>query len=100
MDLVGPSRTMIPSKKLYVPVVVDDFSRFIWVIFLAHKSEAVFSFTKLCRRLQNDKGFDISNIKTDHGRELENESVAKFYDEYGIGHAKFWKEEWDSRRDG
>ena len=47
-------------------------------MFLAHKDEAFFSFTKLCHRLQNDKGFAISNIRTDHGRELKNELFAKF----------------------
>ena len=72
--------------KLYVLVVVDDFSRFIWVMFLAYKDEAFPSFSKLCRRFQNDKRFSISNIRTDHDRELENESFAKFCDEHGIGH--------------
>ena len=36
--------------------------------------------------VQNNKGFVISNIRTDHGRELENESFVNFCDEYGIGH--------------
>ena len=47
---------------------------------------SILSFSKLCDRLQNDKGFIISNIKTDHDRELENELFANFCDEYGIGH--------------
>ena len=86
MDLIGPSRTMSLGGKLYILVIVDDFSRFTWVTFLAHKNEAFSSFTKLCRRLQNDKELKISNIRTDHGKELENESFAKFCDDLGIGH--------------
>ncbi|XP_057496707.1 uncharacterized protein LOC130781518, partial [Actinidia eriantha] len=86
MDLIGPSRTMSLGGKLYILVIVDDFSRFTWVTFLAHKNEAFSSFSKLCRRLQNDKELKISNIRTDHGRELENESFAKFCDDLGIGH--------------
>ena len=81
MDLIGPSRTMSLDEKLYVLVSVDDFSRFTWVMFLAHKNEAFPSFLKLCHHLQNDKRFAISNIRTDHGRELKNESCAKFCDE-------------------
>ena len=48
MDLIGPSRTMSLGGKLYVLVVVDDFSRFTWVMFLAHKNIAFSSCTKLC----------------------------------------------------
>ena len=53
---------------------------------LTHQDEAFFSFKKLCRHLQKDKGFAISNIKTNHGRDLENGSFAKFCDEHNIGH--------------
>ena len=56
------------GEKLYVLVVIDDFLRFTWVMFLTHKDEAFFSFTKLCRHLQNDNGYTISNNRTDHGR--------------------------------
>ena len=86
MDLIGPSKTMSLGGKLYVLVVFDDFSIFTWVMFLAHKDEAFPLFSKLCRRFQNDKGFIILNIRTDHGRELENESFAKFCDELGMRH--------------
>ena len=54
-------------------------------MFLAHKGETFSSFTKLCRRIQNEKGFLITNIQTDHGRELENEKFELFYDEHGTG---------------
>ena len=86
MDLIDPSRTMSLGGKPYILVVVDDFSRFTWVMFLAHNNESFLSFTKLCRRLQIDKGLMISNVRTDHGRELENESFIKYCDELGIGH--------------
>ena len=86
MNLIGPSRIISLGEKLYIFVVVDNFSRFTWVIFLAHKNEVFFSFTKLCWRLQNDKELTILNIKTDHDRELKNESFTKYCDELGIGH--------------
>ena len=55
-------------------------------MFLAHKDDSFPSFSKLCRHLQNDKGFGISNITTDHGRELENKFFVKFCDKQGIRH--------------
>ena len=72
--------------KHYCFVIVDDYSRFTWVMFLAYKDKTFSSFTKLYRRIQNEKGFLITNIRTDHGRELENEKFELFCDEHGIGH--------------
>ena len=74
------------GEKLYILVVVDDFSRFTWVMFLAHKNEAFSSFAKLCRCLQNEKDLKFLNIRIDHSRELENKSFAKFCDDLGIEH--------------
>ena len=86
MDLIGPYRTMSLGGTLYVFVVVDDFSILTWRMFLVHKYEAFYSFSKLCRLLQNNKRFAISSIRTDHGRELKNETFANFYDENDIRH--------------
>ena len=47
MDLIGPFRTMSLGGKLCLPIVVDDFSRFPLIMFLAHKDEAFSSFSKL-----------------------------------------------------
>ncbi|GMP28099.1 hypothetical protein CsSME_00003780 [Camellia sinensis var. sinensis] len=55
-------------------------------MFLVHKDETFSSFTKLYRRIQNEKGFLITNIRTDHSREFENEKFELFCDEHGIGH--------------
>jgi len=37
MDLFGPSRVASLARNLYALVVVDDYSRFTWTLFLAHK---------------------------------------------------------------
>ena len=39
MDLFGPSRTTSLGGKSYAFVIVDDFSRYTWVLFLAHKND-------------------------------------------------------------
>ena len=57
MDLFGHIRTASLSGKLYVFVIIDDYSRYIWVLFLAHKNEAHKTFIKHCRRIQNEKRF-------------------------------------------
>ncbi|KAJ1694127.1 hypothetical protein LUZ63_010825 [Rhynchospora breviuscula] len=80
------------SKKRYVYVVVDDYSRFTWVFFLAHKEEAFDYFVKFSNRVENEKGLKISRIRSDHGREFEN---AKF-DELCI--EKGYKQEFSAPR--
>ena len=53
-------------------MIVDDFSIYTWVLFLAHKNDAFHELSKLCRKIQNAKGFTISCIRSDHRREFEN----------------------------
>jgi len=40
MDLFGPTKTKCLSGNHFVFVLVDNFSRFIWVFFLEHKDQA------------------------------------------------------------
>ena len=86
MDLFGPSRTTSLGGKSYAFVIVDDFSQYTWVLFLAYKNDVFHEFSKLCRKIQNEKGFTISCIRSDHGREFENVEFDSFCDEQGIEH--------------
>ena len=67
MDLFGPSRSMSLGGNYYALVIVDDFSRFSWSLFLESKSDAFSAFKKLARRLQNTKNCNIGSIRSDHG---------------------------------
>ena len=71
MDLFGPSRTMSLGGNYYALVIVDDFSRFTWTLFLKSKSDAFSAFKKLARRLQNTKNSNIGLIRSDHGGEFQ-----------------------------
>ena len=51
LDLMGPTRTESPSGKSYIMVVVDDFTRYTWVILLRFKSDALEHIEALCTRL-------------------------------------------------
>ena len=46
MDLFGPTRTSSLGGKKYGLVIVNDFSRFTWVMFLAHKDEMFSEFIR------------------------------------------------------
>nr|XP_009785090.1 PREDICTED: uncharacterized protein LOC104233401 [Nicotiana sylvestris] len=71
MDLFGPTRTASIGGKKYAFVIVDDFSRFTWVIFLSHKDAALKNFEVFCKKVQCEKGYYISIIRSDHGGEFE-----------------------------
>ena len=51
----------------YAPIIVDDFSRFTWTLFLESKSDAFYVFKKLAKRLQNMSYSNICAIRSDHG---------------------------------
>ena len=72
MDLFGLTKNLSLGGKRYSFVIVDDFSRFTWVFFLSHKNESFRVFEVFCKKVQNEKGFCITSIRSDHGTESEN----------------------------
>jgi len=86
MDLFGPSRTLSLGGNLYALVVVDDFSRYTWTLFLHTKKEAYSEFKKLAKKLQNSCCNNIGAIRSDHGGEFQNEKFISFCNKLGISH--------------
>ena len=72
MDLFGPTRTTSLGEKKYGLIIVDDFSRFTWVMFLAHKDETFELFLKFFKRISNEKNTTIVSIRSDHRTEFQN----------------------------
>jgi len=86
MDLFGPSRTMSLGGNYYGLVIVDDYSRFTWTLFIATKDENYHAFKRSVEIIQNEKNCGISSIKSNHGREFQNERFDKFCSKSGIKH--------------
>ena len=84
MDLIGLTRTEYLGGKRYIIVVVDDFTRYTWVILLRSKSDAPKHIKALCTRLQNEKNIKIDQIHSDHGKEFENSYMESFSLRFGI----------------
>ena len=51
LDLFELTRTSTLGGKRYDFVIVDDYSRFTWIIFLSHKNEVLFEFKHLCKKI-------------------------------------------------
>ncbi|GKD72618.1 retrovirus-related pol polyprotein from transposon TNT 1-94 [Tanacetum coccineum] len=87
MDLFGPSTVRSYGGNRYTLVIVDDYSRYTWTRFLKDKTEAFDQFEILSRKIQNQLGCSIVSIRTDHGRELDNEvQFGEFCNANGITH--------------
>nr|GEW15792.1 retrovirus-related Pol polyprotein from transposon TNT 1-94 [Tanacetum cinerariifolium] len=61
------------ERNRYTLVIVDDYSRYTWTIFLKDKIEAFDQFEIFSKKIQNQLGCTIVSIRTDHGREFDNE---------------------------
>ena len=55
-------------------------------IFLTHKDEALYTFIRHCKKVQNEKDLTLINVKSDHGGEFENHGFESFCNEHGYGH--------------
>ena len=86
LDLFGPTRIASLNHSKYVFVIVDDYSRFTWVIFLKNKSDVFFEFVSLCNCLSNEMSSSIIKIHSDQGGEFENECFTDFCNSCGILH--------------
>ncbi|KAH9792990.1 Integrase catalytic domain-containing protein [Citrus sinensis] len=86
VDLFGPSRYASLSGKYYAFVIVDDYSRYTWVLFLANKDDAIDVFRIFYKKVQNEKGYSITCIRSDHGGEFENHAFENFCNNLGIEH--------------
>ncbi|KAL0553675.1 hypothetical protein IC582_007576 [Cucumis melo] len=86
LNLMGPMQTESLGGKKYVLVVVDDYSKFTWVRFLKEKFDTVKLCISLCLNLQREKGQKIIRIRSDHGKEFDNEDLNNLCQTEGIHH--------------
>ena len=84
LDLMGPTKTESLGGKRYITVMVNDFSRYAWVILLLSKFDAPDHIKALCIRLQNEKSLKIDRIRSDHGKEFKNSYMESFCTRSGI----------------
>ena len=72
MNLIRPSRIRSYGGNSYILIIVDDYSRFTWTLFLKHKSDTFEAFKKLANVLQNKKRHTIVSLRSNHGGEFKN----------------------------
>ncbi|GJU38043.1 retrovirus-related pol polyprotein from transposon TNT 1-94 [Tanacetum coccineum] len=88
MDLCGPMRVQTINGKKYILVIVDDYSRFMWVKFLRSKDETPMVVIKFLKQIQVSLNKTIRFIRTDNGTEFVNKTLYDYYESVGIFHQK------------
>ncbi|WCJ44342.1 Retrovirus-related Pol polyprotein from transposon RE1 [Euphorbia peplus] len=86
MDLFGPVQPMSMGGKKYAFVIVDDYSRFTWVILLSSKDESLGCFSVLIKKLENERNEKVVHIRSDNGGEFKNFKFEEFCEIKGIDH--------------
>jgi transposase InsO family protein len=84
MDIVGASRVRSMGGKLYVLVIVDDYSHYSWGFFLESKDEVFEHFRSLALWLNNEHPNCLKAIRSGNGTEFKNASFDEFCLECGI----------------
>ncbi|GJV58870.1 retrovirus-related pol polyprotein from transposon TNT 1-94 [Tanacetum coccineum] len=86
LDLCGMMCVASINRKRYILVIVDDYSRFIWVRFLKTKDEAPVDIIKCIKNIQVRLKATVLNVRTDNRTKFVNQTLRKWYENIGITH--------------
>ena len=86
MDLCGPLATISFGGASYFMLVKDDESGYMFIYFLAHKSEALTKFQSVEKEILLDMKVQVNCIRTDHGGEFSSKDFQQYTTGRGIKH--------------
>ena len=83
-DICGPITPSTIGGRRYYFLLVDDFTRIMWVFFLKKKSKAFQHFKIVKKLAESESGEKLKCFRTNRGGEFNSEEFENFYDENGI----------------
>ena len=83
-DLCGPISPETKGGNRYFLLLVDDFSRKMWIYMLKNKNEALDAFKKFRNMVKNDSEKRIKTLRTDRGGEFVSKDFTKYCEDAGI----------------
>ncbi|PKA60660.1 Retrovirus-related Pol polyprotein from transposon TNT 1-94 [Apostasia shenzhenica] len=78
LDLLDSHGVVSIGGSRYVLVIIDDYSRFSWILFLGHKNNTLERFIIFCKRNKNEKSVKVNRIRSDHDGEFDNFNFQNF----------------------
>ncbi|GJR49052.1 retrovirus-related pol polyprotein from transposon TNT 1-94 [Tanacetum coccineum] len=88
MDLCGPMRVASINGKKYILVIVDDYSRYTWTLFLLSMDETPSSLQRLSTTEMNQRNLQaqVITVRTDRDTKFLNKTLHAYFKEEGIEH--------------
>ncbi|GJX34828.1 retrovirus-related pol polyprotein from transposon TNT 1-94 [Tanacetum coccineum] len=86
MYLWGPMRVASINGKKYILVIVDDYSRYTWTLFLRSKDETLEVLKDFLIMIQRNLQALVISVRTDRGTKFLNKTQHVFFKEEGIEH--------------
>nr|GEX47313.1 hypothetical protein [Tanacetum cinerariifolium] len=74
MDLCGPMRVASINGKKYIMVIVDDYSRYTWTLFIRSKDETPKMLKDFLTMIQRNLQASVITVQTDRGTEFLNKT--------------------------
>nr|GEY00953.1 retrovirus-related Pol polyprotein from transposon TNT 1-94 [Tanacetum cinerariifolium] len=81
IDLCGPMRFASINGKKYILVIVDDYSRYTWTLFLRSKDETPEVLKEFLTMIQQNLQAPVITVRTDRGTEFLNKTLNAFFKE-------------------
>ncbi|GKE86926.1 retrovirus-related pol polyprotein from transposon TNT 1-94 [Tanacetum coccineum] len=86
MDLCGPMRIASINGKRYVLVIVDDYSRYTWIVVLRSKDEAPEEIKTFLKKITVLLQAPVIIVRIDNGIEFKNQVLQEYFRSVGISH--------------
>nr|GEU51079.1 hypothetical protein [Tanacetum cinerariifolium] len=86
MDLCDPMRVASINGKKYILVIIDDYSRYMWTLFLRTKDKTPEVLKDFLTMIQRNLQAPVITVRTNRGTEFLNKTLNAFFKEEGIEH--------------
>jgi len=84
IDVWGPTPVKSVGNSCYYVTFIDDSTRKVWVYFLNNKSDVFSVFKRWKTEVENQIGLKVKSLKSDNGREYDNQEFKDFCSKHGI----------------
>ncbi|GKA91290.1 retrovirus-related pol polyprotein from transposon TNT 1-94 [Tanacetum coccineum] len=86
IDLCGPMRFASINGKKYILVIIDDYSRYTWTLFLRSQDETPEVLKDFLTMIQRNLQAPVKFVRTDRRTEFLNKTLNAFFKEERIEH--------------
>ncbi|GJV55325.1 retrovirus-related pol polyprotein from transposon TNT 1-94 [Tanacetum coccineum] len=86
MDLCGPMHVESINGKKCILLIIDDYSRYTWTLFLRSKDEILEVLKYFLNMIQRNLQTQVITVRTDRGTKFLNKTIHAYFKEEGIEH--------------